>query len=219
MTDSTDRSDRYVAVVLAAGSARRFGGAKPLAEVDDAPMVAHVVAAALAADADAVLVVVGDRGDEILAGARALTAVSSQQRIVRVDNPDHRRGQASSLVAGLAAAERHPVDLAVVLLADQPGVTPGAIVAVAGAIDATGGVVATRARHDDGPSHPVALHRSVWRRVASGVEGDRGARDLLAELGTVGVRVAGPRPVDVDRPEDLVKVAGIPHCQRPERDT
>lgn len=207
MTGSTDRSKPYVAVVLAAGSGRRFGGAKPLAEINGVPMIAHVVATAMAAGAQSVLVVVGERGEDIAAGATMLTSTSEVGRIQRIDNPDHLTGQASSLAAGLVAAQDHPVDAAVILLADQPGVTAASITTVAGVIDQSGGIVAARAYHDDGPSHPVALHRSIWTQVASQVTGDRGARDLLAGLGAVDVRVAGPRPIDVDRPDDLARVA------------
>jgi molybdenum cofactor cytidylyltransferase len=64
------------------------------------------------------------------------------------------------------------------------------------------GATAARARYDDAPGHPVAFSRAAFGRLLS-VEGDRGARDLLADLGVVEVVVPGPRPRDVDTPDDL----------------
>jgi molybdenum cofactor cytidylyltransferase len=191
-----------VAVVLAAGTGSRFGGTKPVADLEGRPLVAHVVAAAVAAGVDAVHVVVGHDGGAVAAAARDAADVEV------VDNPAYAAGQATSLRAGLASAEAADADVAVVLLADEPDVTPDAIAAVTAAIAIGGdagdvGPVAARARYDDAPGHPVAFARSVFSRLRDEVGGDRGARDVLAGLDVVDVPVAGRRPRDLDRPEDL----------------
>jgi molybdenum cofactor cytidylyltransferase len=183
-----------VAVVLAAGRGTRFGATKQLAVVDGLPLVAHAVRAAHAAGIGRVLVVVGHDAEAVIAGARR------GGEVVEVLNPDHDGGQSTSLRAGLEATSAEGASVVVVLLADQPGVEPAAIRAVAGAVE--GEVEAARARYEDGPGHPVALARSVWRRAAA-VTGDRGARDLLADLALVEVEVPGRVPVDVDAPGDL----------------
>jgi molybdenum cofactor cytidylyltransferase len=183
-----------VAVVLAAGRGSRFGATKQLAEVDGLPLVAHAVRAAHAAGVARVLLVVGHAAEAVVAGARG------GGEVVEVANPDHAAGQSTSLRAGLEAAEGEGAQVAVVLLADQPGVEPAVIRAVAAAVG--GSVEAARARYEDGPGHPVALARSVWPRAAA-VTGDRGARDLLADLVLVEVEVPGSVPVDVDAPSDL----------------
>jgi molybdenum cofactor cytidylyltransferase len=181
-------------VVLAAGRGTRFGATKQLATVEGLPLVAHAVRAAHAAGIGRVLVVVGHDAATVVGGARR------GGEVVEVVNPDHAAGQSTSLRAGLAAASAEGAAVAVVLLADQPGVDPSVIRAVAGAVE--GEVEAARARYEDGPGHPVALARSVWGRAAA-VTGDRGARDLLAELDLVEVEVEGRVPMDVDAPEDL----------------
>jgi hypothetical protein len=79
----------------------------------------------------------------------------------------------------------------VVLLADQPGVGPGSSGTVVAAVQ--GDVEAARARYADGAGHPVAFARRVWPRVAA-VTGDRGARDLLADLASSRSRWAAPPP-------------------------
>jgi molybdenum cofactor cytidylyltransferase len=183
--------------VLAAGAGSRFGArTKPLAELEGRPLLAHVVAAAVAADVSAVHVVVGHDGDAVAAAARAAGDV------VVVPNPDHAEGQATSLIAGLASAEASGAEVVVVLLADEPDVTPAAIAAVTRTV-APGGAEAARARYDDGVGHPVAFARRLLPRLRREVAGDRGARDVLARIDVEEVAVPGPRPADLDRPEDL----------------
>ena len=85
-------------------------------------------------------------------------------------------GQAASLRRGLAALADAD---AVVLLGDQPFITPQVI---AGAL-ASSTADAVRATYDGMPGHPVVLGRAVMDAVAA-LEGDVGARDLLARFRT-----------------------------------
>ncbi|MEX1178797.1 MAG: nucleotidyltransferase family protein [Nitriliruptor sp.] len=182
-------------MILAAGTASRFGSTKQLAELGGRPLVGHVVALASAARlVDEVVVVVGHDRADVAAAARGTASVE-----VAV-NVDHEAGQAGSLRVGIRAAVGRRARVAVILLADEPDVAPDAVDHVAGAV--LDGVPAARARYEDGPGHPVAFAAEVFDRLL-GVEGDRGARELLGQLGTLEVPVVGPRPRDIDRPEDL----------------
>jgi molybdenum cofactor cytidylyltransferase len=194
VTVPAERTQRTVAVVLAAGRATRFGTTKQTADLDGRPLIGHVVAAAHAAGVAEVLVVVGHDATAVAAAA------ATGGPITVVTNPDYADGQATSLAAGLVAATGTGAEVAVVLLADEPDVTAAAIGAVAAAV--TGPVGAARARYDDAAGHPVAFARSVWPGLVE-LRGDRGARDVLADLGVVEVAVAGPRPRDLDTPEAL----------------
>jgi molybdenum cofactor cytidylyltransferase len=193
---------RFAVVLLAAGAGERYGGTKQVATVGGRPLVAHAVVTALTAGAQPVVVVVGHDADRVAAAARAAGPVEV------VVNPEHRRGQAGSLVAGMGALTSHvDVEVAVVLLADQPGVTPAAVAAVAaalGRVRGPGGArpVAARASYADGLGHPVAFRRPAWARLVS-LTGDAGARHLLENLEVVHVQVPGTVPADVDTPDDL----------------
>jgi molybdenum cofactor cytidylyltransferase len=187
-------TDRAVAVVLAAGSARRFGATKQLARLDGRPLVAHAVATARRAGVGETVVVVGHDHREV---ARAAAAAGEVTIAV---NPDHATGQASSLRVGIQHARRGSAEVAVVLLADQPGIRPEVVRAVVAAV--AGGAEAARAAYDDGPGHPVAFARRVWPRLVE-VTGDQGARQLLAGLAVTEVPTTGPLPRDIDTPEDL----------------
>lgn len=196
-------------MVLAAGSARRFGATKQLARWRGRTLVEQVVATASSASSvDRVVVVVGHDGAAVAAVVSRWSDGGTPEvgGVEVVANPDHMAGQASSLRVGLAAAEAHGAAAVVVLLADEPEVTPAAVDAVVAALG--GEVVAARAAYDDGVGHPVALAASTLARLRAQVRGDRGAGPLLADLGVVEVPVAGVRPRDVDHPADLPTRAG-----------
>ncbi len=195
------RAGDVVALVLAAGSAKRFGATKQLVDLDGRPLVRHAVDVALTAGITRVLVVTGHDAQ------RVTDAVAGVGGVETVHNPLYASGQSTSLVAGLDAAERAGAGTVVVLLADQPGIAPAVVEHVVNASAATG---VARARYSDGPGHPVAIERRHWPAVRARVSGDEGARRLLEHLEVVEVTVDRPAPVDVDTPDDVADVGREP---------
>ena len=189
------------AVVLAAGSATRFGSAKQLAVVAGKPLVQHAVDAAGAGGADEVVVVLGANAEAI----RAVLRLPPGARVVV--NPDHEAGQSTSLRAGILAAA-DAATAVVILLADQPGVTSADVRAV---IDAhrRGGATIARAVYRGNPGHPVLLARALFGEALA-ASGDAGARTLLARHAAHVEQVAIDRaaPGDVDTRADLDDVRG-----------
>ncbi|MEP6954255.1 MAG: nucleotidyltransferase family protein [Solirubrobacteraceae bacterium] len=179
-------------LVLAAGGSSRFGSPKQLAQLRGRPLLQHAVDAMAAVEAiDDMVVVLGAEAEAIAAAidlgrGRAVTCANWQQ------------GQAASLRCGLSAlAGRAPV---VVVLGDEPGVTPEAIAA---ALHCAGGGSA-RATYDGRPGHPVVLGPDALARVGE-LSGDRGFRDLLGGARSFEAgRLADP--IDIDTPQDLEKI-------------
>jgi CTP:molybdopterin cytidylyltransferase MocA len=192
---------KAAAIILAAGGARRFGAAKQLALLGGRPLLQHAVDAALAVPPlEDVVVVLGARGDAVAAGVDL-----GRARHVRCEH--WADGMAASLKAGVAALEPG-VDVALILLGDQPLVTGPVIERVlAHARHAGGAFVAARASYDGVPDHPVALGPDLLTLVPA-LRGDAGARDLLAArdvlLVEVGELGAG---TDVDTLEELEAIA------------
>jgi CTP:molybdopterin cytidylyltransferase MocA len=60
------------------------------------------------------------------------------------------------------------------------------------------------AQYEDGRGHPVLFGAALFADLKA-LEGDRGARELLASLGEslAVVRATGVRPADVDTPDAL----------------
>jgi molybdenum cofactor cytidylyltransferase len=193
------------AVVLAAGSSTRMGRAKLLLPLAGKPIVRHVVDAALAAPVDDVVVVLG-------AGADAVRrALETGGRVRFTLNEHYGEGQSTSLRAGLAAADP-AAEAAVILLGDQPGVTPDSIRAVVEAFrdpGEAGTPEAVQAAYGGHPAHPTLFARPVWDEVVG--EGDHGARTWLRKHPgrRMLVEVGGGPPADVDTPEDYELMRGV----------
>ena len=182
-------------LVLAAGSGTRFGATKQVVPYRGKPLAQHAVDALASAGLHEVVVVTGHDAESV---ERALH-LPPQGRFLR--NPGHRDGQASSLAVGLAAL-RDDSEGAVVLLADQPGVTDAEVRALVEAF------VATRARivriaYADAPG-PSLLSREIYAD-AQHLRGDVGARELIASHPdwVHELRVPFAAPPDIDRLGDL----------------
>jgi len=172
------------AVVLAAGGGSRFGGDghKLLAPFRGRPMVAWVLEAA--GVLDELIVVTGAADLPLPANAR------------EVRNDRWAEGQATSLAAGIAAAEGH--EAVVVGLGDQP-LIPAEAWRLVAAAKATPIAVAT---YGGQRRNPVRLAAEVWPLLPA--EGDEGARSLLRSRPDLVTEVACPgEPADVDTQEDL----------------
>jgi molybdenum cofactor cytidylyltransferase len=182
------------AVVLAAGSATRFGATKQLRMVRGKPLVQHAVDAA-APVVHEVVIVLGHDAEAV----EAVLAVPPNGHAVR--NPRYADGQSTSLAAGLKACATAS-EAAVVLLADQPGVEERHVRSLVEAFRATGAPI-LRIGFRDGPG-PALLARTVWAE-AERLTGDVGARALFdAEPERVRlVPLDEDAPPDVDVPEDL----------------
>ena len=192
------------ALLLAAGTGRRFGSHKLLALWRGRPLVAHVIATALALRdrgwVDGVTAVVG-QGDD------AVAALIRQSGIRLVPNAHPEQGLSHSLRLGLGAlAALTPVpDGALIFLADQPA-TPGDAIEDVIRAWQLGGAAVVRPRYSeapDEPGHPVLLDRDAWG-LAEGLTGDQGLGAALARSPhlVLHVDVEGANP-DVDVPEDL----------------
>ena len=184
---------RIAGLVLAAGAGRRFGGPKQLAELDGRPLLEHVLAAMAAVDAfERVVVTLGAGAHEIL---DAVDLHGAEPLLV----DDWQEGQAASLRAGVAALAPH-ADAIVVVLGDQPLLTPATISLFAAAWD--GSEPALRATAGGAPGHPVLLTRPLYAGVA-GLRGDRGARALLDAAQARTIDCDPAVAVDVDTPAQL----------------
>jgi molybdenum cofactor cytidylyltransferase len=110
---------------------------------------------------------------------------------------------AASIRAAVAAAAPE-ADALIVALADMPEIGPAHLDALMAAFDPAEGRAICRAATADGrPGHPVLFGRRFFEALGR-LEGDRGARDLLAEHGDLveTVPTAGAAAtVDLDTPE------------------
>ena len=185
-------------VVLAAGTSSRFGRTKQLELVGAKPLVQHAVDALAGAGLDEIILVLGHDAER----AREVVRFPATARWVL--NLAYSSGMAGSLATGLRAADPGS-EAAVVLLADQPGVTAQHVRSLVEAFAARHAPI-VRLSFRSGPG-PALLSREVWAE-AEELEGDVGARILMERHPELveDVIVGGDAPRDVDTPEDLERV-------------
>lgn len=188
---------RISAILLAAGSSSRMRGADKLMEtVAGAPLVRRSAEILLSSQADEVIAVLRP-GDD----ARRAALEGLDVRIV--ENPQAAEGMGASIRVGVAAAAADAGG-ALVALADMPDITAKDIDALIAAYDAEEGREIIRAAAPDGaPGNPVLFGRRFFEPLR-GLEGDEGARSLLAAHADL-VRLVRLRSnaarVDLDTPE------------------
>lgn len=189
-------------VLLAAGMSSRMGRPKQLLEWRGRPLVRHTAEQALASRLSGLVVVTGADAD---AARTALVGLAGP--VQTVENSDYAAGQAGSLRAGLAALPG-ATEAALVLLVDQPLVTPALINTVLAAYEADRSYLAVVPRYDGRRGNPVLLAAPLFAELAA-LAGDVGARPVL-ERHAERVRwldVDDPAVVsDVDTPEAYEKM-------------
>jgi molybdenum cofactor cytidylyltransferase len=192
-------------ILMAAGAARRMGGAhKLLMEWRGAPIVSHAAHAARESGLSPLILVTGRDADGV-------TQAAGEGFLV-VRNPRFADGFGTSLATGVAALmERAPATKGVVIaLADMPLVSGGMMRGLADAFAQQGGRAVIRAAHRGAPGNPVVLPASLFAAMTQ-LHGDEGARGLIAEAGLATVLIEAGRAAlaDVDTPEAFAALDGF----------
>ena len=183
-------------LVLGAGGSKRLGRPKQLLPYGDGTLLGHVVDVARACAFDQVVVALGGAADDV----REAVDLDGVDVVV---NDDYGEGCSSSIAAALGTVDLR-CDVLVLLLGDQPGVTPATVRAL---LDGRGDAPLAVCRYDDGRGHPIAFAGTMFGELA-GLHGDKGVWRLIdRRAGEVAdVPIAGPVPLDVDTPEDYEAV-------------
>jgi len=182
-------SEPFVAgLVLAAGGSRRLGRPKQLLPYAGATLLDHTVATARACEFDQLLVAVGGESEKV----RSRVDLAGADVVV---NPGFGAGCSSSIAVAMTALEPAATVL-VLMLGDQPGVSPATVRVL---LAARGAAPIAVCRYEDGRGHPFAFDRDVFGDLRA-LHGDKAVWRMLDErAGDVEeVPVAGCVPLDVD---------------------
>jgi molybdenum cofactor cytidylyltransferase len=191
------RAEPFVAgLVLAAGGSSRLGRPKQLLPFRSATLLDHTVGTARACGFDQLIVAVGGAADEVL----RRVDLSGTDVVV---NRDYGEGCSSSIAASGGALQPR-ADRLVLLLGDQPGVTPDTVEQL---LDGTGDAPLGVCAYDDGLGHPLVFARTLFRTLRA-LRGDKAVWKLVAAGGDAVARVPvpGPVPIDVDTWADFEAV-------------
>ncbi|MEP7154572.1 MAG: nucleotidyltransferase family protein [Betaproteobacteria bacterium] len=183
-------------ILLAAGSATRFGSQKLLARLDDGRYVVEAAAQNLLA-----------AGEEVIAvssGDAALTRVLESSGCRVVINPRSVEGMGTSIAAGVCARPGAPYWL--VALADMPFIRPATIALISAAVSHERRIVVPVTGGQRG--HPVAFGATYGEELMA-LAGDTGARSVVAaHAGAVTLLDVGDAGTldDIDTPADLARL-------------
>ena len=185
-----------VGILLAAGSAQRFGAPKLLHALPNGVPIGIAAARALIQAVPKTIAVV-QPGDQVL--TEAFSAIG----LKIVGNPFSNNGMGTSLAAGIRATPEAGGWL--IALADMPWVYPATICMLADRLRNGASIVAPVYAGQRG--HPVGFAHH-WGEKLQTLCGDEGARDLIAdhseELVLQTTLDAGVLE-DIDHPGDLVR--------------
>ncbi|MGH9464264.1 MAG: nucleotidyltransferase family protein [Thermoanaerobaculia bacterium] len=194
-----------VALVPAAGEARRMGRPKLLLPWQGTTLLDHLVGNLRQGGADR-LVLVARSDDSALADWAAVAGVDLTV------NPDPARGMLSSVWCGLAAlgaaAIAQVAEALLVCPADHPAVRPETVAALLARLRA--GALLAVPTHDGRRGHPLAIGPALVTEILA-LDLEVGLRQLLERRSDVLVELPVDDPgvvLDVDTPEDYERLLG-----------
>jgi molybdenum cofactor cytidylyltransferase len=179
-------------LVLAAGSSQRLGRPKQLLPYRGTTLLDATLNLARSCGLDQVMVTLGGAGDDV----RATVDLS---KVVVVDNPDFGAGCGSSIAAAVDVLDER-TDGIVLLLGDQPGVSPATVRRL---VDEAAGSPLGVCRYADALGHPFWFGREVFSELR-GLHGDKAVWKLLesGRYPVIEVDAEGLVPLDVDTWDD-----------------
>lgn len=184
-------------IILAAGGSRRLGTPKQLLrDASGETLIVRAARTVLASVCRPVVVVLGAAADTIRPALDGLPVTIAV-------NPDWESGMAGSLQAGLVALGE--VDAGLMLLCDQPGVTPALLNLLAATYQTTGhGLVACK--YGGALGVPALFARSLFPDLLA-LHGEQGARRIIQTYAGPQSHISFPEGIsDVDTLADAARL-------------
>ena len=180
-----NKTQSTAAIILAAGSSSRMGGGrhKLMLPVDGRPVLVHVIDATLASQARPIIVVIGHQSAHVRSQIEHYT---THKDIVLIENTQFQEGMSSSLRLGIQTLlangyknkrSHDTFDSTLILLGDQPLITPSIIDKLIKAYRDSGSLIVSPL-YNGKRGNPVLFDKSLFPELIE-VTGDEGGRTVL----------------------------------------
>jgi len=190
------------AIVLAAGQSKRMGKPKPLLRFRNTTFLEQIISQLKCSNVDRIIVVLG-------AGARAIKKSLDLSGTDVVVNKDYRKGQLSSLLAGL---ENTPADTEAILvcLVDNPFISKAVVNRLISKFKKTKSPIVVPVFNKK-RGHPALFARSLFKELRN-APAQEGARHVLHSNNEKILELEMPESgilVSIDTPEDYKLHFGV----------
>ena len=188
-------------IILAAGASSRLGQPKQNIVFNGKTLLENAIEAGLAAKCSPVLIMLG-------ANAKLIAEWPHHPDVKAVYNDQWESGMASSIVAGVEALQQnYPADNAVIMVCDQPFVTPGLILDLISKQKETGrSIIASRYGNVTGV--PALFDKAMFYTLLQ-LQGDEGARKMINDHSDKVASIPFEKgTVDIDTIDDYNKLTG-----------
>ena len=196
---------KVAAIVLAAGKSSRMGETnKLLAKINEKPLVRISVESVLNSKVDSVTVVTGHMAEDI---SKTLSGLN----INILKNESYKAGLSTSLAMGIQSLPTD-VDAVLIVLADMPFIETHLIDKILNAYNPALGDFIIVPTAEGKRGNPVLWSRRYFNELCQ-IEGDIGARALIESNSesVLEVELGESARLDVDTPEQLKSLGGLPH--------
>jgi len=182
-------------LILAAGRSRRMGVPKQLLPIHGESLLRRVARNVSAVPGLAAAVVGTDDPD--------MKAECADLPLRWIVNPNPDEGLSGSIRAGTAEAQAHGADAVMIVLGDQPDLSPAVLALVRDAYRSRPAPILQTRYAGGRPGHPVLFDRSMFGELLQ-LKGDAGAKALIErrKADVAPIEAAAPPPVDLDTWED-----------------
>jgi len=188
-----DSSGAVALLLLAAGASSRMGRPKQLLPYRGRTLLRNAAETAVATGCTPIILITGALHQELAEEVRDLP-------IQVVHNPDWASGMASSIRTGLGAVPPAPPTAVLIMLTDQPLVTPALLRQLVAQQQQTHAPIVAAA-YGDTLGVPAIFDHYLLPELQQ-LQGAQGANRLIADRGAAVGRVAFPAGLlDIDTPE------------------
>ncbi len=192
------------AVVLAGGRSTRMGRTKATLPLHGETFLTHIIRTFREAGVNDVVVVLGHDADAI-----AQTVQSSGLVARVVVNSNYDRGQLSSLLTGLDAADQPGVPAILMTLVDVPLVSPSTVRAVIDRYEKTRALI-VRPVNGSRHGHPILIDRNLFAALRAAGDATGAKPIVRANASPAGDVIVDDEGAfcDIDTMEEYVRIIG-----------